>query len=326
MTLFRALKAVLLCLGLLTSAGAGAQAQANGKPITIVVPFPPGAGPDLVARTIGEKLAARLNRAVVVENKPGAGGLVGATQVARAPADGATLLLAPNTLVISPHVLAPGAAGGIDVLKELAPVAPLGTTPMLLVAHPQAGVRDVAGLLTAAKAKPGLAFGSAGNGSPMHFAGALLMRSAGLNLLHVPYRGVAPSVTAAIGGEVPLLFVALGGVTQHLQSGKLVPVALAEKARSPLLPDVPTFREGGVAQVEVNAWYGVFAPAGIAADAVQKLNAEINAVLQMADVKARLGGAGIELNGGTPQALGAMANADFERYGRVARELGIRAD
>jgi tripartite-type tricarboxylate transporter receptor subunit TctC len=262
---------------------------------------------------------------VIVDNKPGVGGLAGASAVARAKPDGSTLLLAPNTLVISPHVLPAGAGAGLDVLKDLVPIVTVATTPMLLVANPQAGIRNVEQLLAAGR-KGELNYGTAGNGSPMHFAGAMLARASGLKLVHVPYRGVAPSVVATMGGEVPLLFVALGGVASQIKAGKLVPVAFVESRRSALLPDVPTLAEGGIQGVDVHAWYGLFAGAGTPAEAVARLNGEVNAVLKLPDVREKLEAAGIELAGGTPQALGAAVAADYQRYGRIARELQIRAD
>lgn len=299
---------------------------AQNKPVTtLTVPFPPGAGPDIAARLIGEKLAERLGHTVVVENKPGAGALIGAAAVARATADGTQLLLTPNTLVISPHVL-PKGPNSIDPTRDLVPVSPLGITPMILVANPKLGVHNLGELLALLKKQPDLQWGSAGNGSPMHFAGAMLNRALGAQMLHVPYRGVAPSVTAVLGGEILLLFTGLGGSLQHLKSGKLLALAVAERRRSRLLPEVPTFAERGVAGVEVNAWYGLFAPAATPAAAVARLNTEVNAVLAMPEVRSRLEAAGIEVDGGPAQELTDWVRADFERYGRIARELQIKAD
>ena len=313
----------LACLSLL-AAGAWAQTFPS-KQVTLVVPFPPGGGPDVAARVIAEKLAPRLGQAVVVENRPGAGALLGASFVAKAAPDGHTLLLTPNTMAISPHVLAPGAGGGIDVNRDLLPVIAPATTPLVLVASPSLGVSNLKGLLEQAR-KGGLAYGSPGNGSPMHFAGEMFKRSAAVDMMHVPYRGVAPSLNAALAGEVKLLYTGVGGALQHIKAGKLVPLALTEKARSALLPDVPTATEQGVANVEVNAWYGVFAPAGTPAAVVQRINQEINAVIRLPDVRERLLGAGVEPLGGTPQVLADFMKADTQRYGQLARELGIKAD
>ncbi len=304
----------------------GAWAQAfPSKQVTLVVPFPPGGGPDVAARVIAEKLAPRLGQPVVVDNKPGAGALLGASFVAKAAPDGHTLLLTPNTMAISPHVLPPGAGGGVDVNKDLLPVIAPATTPLVLVASPSLGVNNLKGLLEQAR-KGGLAYGSPGNGSPMHFAGEMFKRSAGVDLLHVPYKGVAPSLNAALAGEVKLLYTGVGGALQHIKAGKLVPLALTEKSRSTLLPDVPTATEQGVGQVEVNAWYGVFAPAATPAAVVQRINQEINAVIKLPDVRERLLGAGVEPLGGPPQVLADFMKADTQRYGQLARELGVKAD
>jgi tripartite-type tricarboxylate transporter receptor subunit TctC len=319
--------AVLLAASIVALAPTFATAQPAGKQITIVVPFPPGAGPDIAARVMGEKLATRLARAVVVENRPGVGGLVGAGAVAKATPDGSTLLLSPNTLVISPHVLPKGAGGGLDVMKDLLPVVMPATTPMLMIANPALGAATVEQVVALAKSsKPELAWGSAGNGSPMHFAGAMFGEAIGAKLSHVPYRGSAPLVTATIGGEIKLGFVGLGGVSQHLAAGKLVAIAVAEKARTPLLPNVPTFTERGVKGVEVNAWYGIFAAAGTPPATVASLNEAFNEVLKLPDLRERLGNAGLEMRGGKPQDLGEVMRADDARYGRIARELKISAD
>jgi len=275
---------------------------------------------------LADKLAPKLGQAVVVENRPGAGALLGASAVARAAPDGHTLLLTPNTMVISPHVLAPGAGGGVDVHKDLVPVISPATTPMVLVANPQLGVTTLKGALDAARKSPGLPYGSPGNGSPMHFAGEMLKRSAQVDLLHVPYRGVGPSITAALSGEVKMLFTGLGGAVPHIKAGKLVPLALTESKRSALLPDLPTATEQGVAGVEVNAWYGVFAPTGTPAAVVARLNREFNDVLQLADVREKLNGAGLDVLGGTPQVLADFMKADNERYGKLAKELNIKVD
>lgn len=320
---------VARCLGLAAALIVSAAPHAQGfpaRPVTIVVPFPPGAGPDFAARAIGEKLSPRIGQPVIVENRPGVGGFVGANAVAKAPADGHTLLLTPNTLMIAPHILPKGAGGGLNVLADLVPVGPVGSTPMLLVANPQLGVKSAQELVALAKKSPGLAYASAGNGSPMHIAGELLKKSAGIDLLHVPYKGVAPAVTDTLGGQVKVLFVALGGVSQHIKSGKLVPLAVVEQKRTPLLPEVPTLAELGYKDVVVDAWYGVLAPKGTPDAVIAKLNDELNAVLAMPELKERLAGAGIEARGGTAAQLGAQMRDDHARYGRIVKEFGIQAD
>ena len=317
----------LLGVSLLIALPLQVQAQAfPGKTVTIVVPFPAGGGPDLAARVLAEKLAPRFGHPVVVENRPGAGALLGASAVARSTPDGHTLLLTPNTMVISPHVLAPGAGSGVDVHKDLVPVIAPATTPIVLVASPQLGATTLKAAIEAARKSPGIPYGSAGNGSPMHFAGEMLKRSAQVDLLHVPYRGVAPSITGALSGEVKLLYVGLGGAVPHIKAGKLVPLAVTEKARSTLLPSVPTATEQGFPNVEVNAWYGVFAPAGTSAATITRINQEINEVLKMPKVREKFTGAGLEVLGGTAQLLADFMKADNQRYGSLAKELNIKAD
>lgn len=296
------------------------------KNVSLVVPFPPGGGPDLVARVFAEKLAAKWGKPVVVENRPGAGALLGAQAVAKSPADGHTLLLTTNTIVISPHVLAAGAGGGVDVHADLIPVVAPATTPMALLVNPALNVKDLPSALALARKQAGMPYGSAGNGSPMHFAGEMLKRAANVDLLHVPYKGVTPSVMAALGGEVKFLFVGLGGALPHIKAGKLIPLAVTEKNRSPLLPDVPTAAEQGVRGVEVNAWYGVFAPAGTAEPVRAKINADINEVLKLAEVHDKLAAAGLDVLGGPAQVLGEFMKADRQRYGQLAKELNIKAD
>jgi len=296
------------------------------KTITIVVPYPPGGGPDLVARVRADKLAPRLGQAVVVDNKPGAGGLLGASGVAKSAADGHTLLMSPNTLVIAPHVLPKGAGAGLDVQKDLVPVVAPVTTPMVLVANPSLGVSDLAQLIALARKQPGLAYASTGNGSPMHFAGEMFKKSTGVDLLHVPYRGTGPALTAVLGGEVKLLYVGLGGAAAQIKAGKLVPLAVTEKSRAQMFPQLATAGEQGVKGVEVNAWFGLFAPAGTPAGVITRLNREVNEVLKLSDVREKLTQAGLELLGGSAQLLAGFMQEDDLRYGNIARELGLKAD
>ncbi len=297
------------------------------RQITLVVPFPPGGGPDLFGRILADRLPPRLGQPVIVENKPGVGGIAGAYLVAKAQPDGHTLLIAPNTIAIAPHLLPKGAGVGVDVIADLAPVIMPASTPMLLVVHPDLGVRSVDELIAYAKRNPGQPYASAGTGSPMHIGGELFKKAAGVDLFHVPYKGVAPSVAAALSGQVKILFTAAGGgVSPHLRAGKLRAIAVTEKRRTPLLPDVPTLTELGYPGVEVDAWYGVLAPAGTPAPVIARLNREINAILELPEVRERLNTAGIDVRGGTPEAFGAEMREDYARYGRIVQELGIKAD
>jgi tripartite-type tricarboxylate transporter receptor subunit TctC len=297
------------------------------RTVTLVVPFPPGGGPDLFGRILSERLPPRLGQPVIVDNRPGVGGLAGAAVVAKAPPDGHTLLIAPNTIAIAPHILPKGAAGGVDVMNDLAPVIMPASTPMLLVVHPDLGAKSVAELVAVAKKSPGLAYATAGTGSPMHIGGELFRRAAGVDIFHVPYKGVAPSVAAALAGEPKVLFTSLGGsVAQHIRAGKLNVIAVIEKRRTPLLKDIPTMAELGYKGVEVDAWYGMFVPTGTPAPVIARLNREINEVLAMPDMRERLNAAGIDVRGGTPEQLGAEMRDDHARYGRIVQEFGIKAD
>jgi tripartite-type tricarboxylate transporter receptor subunit TctC len=320
------MKRAALCALLCLSASAFAQAWPT-KQMVLVVPFPPGGGPDLFARILSEKIPPRVGQPMIVENRPGVGGLAGANQVAKSAPDGHSFLVAPNTIAIAPHLLAKGAGGGVDVMKDLVPVVMPAATPMMLVVNPQLGVNSVAELVALAKKKPGLPYASAGNGSPMHIAGELFRQAAGVDLQHIPFTGVAPSVTAALGGQVEVLFVAYGGgIAQHIKAGKLRLLAVTEKRRSSLLPDVPTMGELGYKGVETDAWYGVLAPAGTPAAVIGRMNQEVNAVIAMPDVRARMNTAGIDVRGGTPEAFGTEMRDDHARYGRIVREFNIRAD
>ena len=297
------------------------------RTVTLMVPFPPGGGPDLFGRILAERLPPKLGQAVIVENRPGVGGLAGANAVAKAAPDGHTILIAPNTIAIAPHILPKGAGGGVDVMNDLVPIVMPCATPMLLVVHPDLGVNSVAELVELAKRSKGLAYATAGTGSPMHIGGELFKRAAGVDIFHVPYKGVAPSVAAALSGEVKILFTALGGsVAPHLRAGKLKVIAVTEKRRTALLKDVPTMAELGYKGVEVDAWYGVLAPAGTPAPVIARLNREINEVLAVPEVRERLNVAGIDVRGGSAEALGAEMRDDHARYGRIVQEFGIKAD
>ena len=295
------------------------------RPVTIVVPYPAGGGPDLLARVLCEKLGARRGQPFIVDNRPGASGMLGAGMVSRASADGYTLLLSPSTLVISPHVL-PQGAGGVDVMRDLVPIVAPAVTPMVMLASPQLGVKDVQQVLAYARKNPGLAYATPGNGSPMHFAGEMFKEAAHIDMLHVPYRGAAPSITAVLGGEVQLAFSGLGAATPQIRAGKLVPLALTEKARSPLAPQIATAGEQGLPGVEINAWFGLFAPKATPPAVNGRLNKEINEILALPDVREKLGNTGIEPRGGTAAQHAQGMKEDNERYGRIARQLSIKAD
>jgi tripartite-type tricarboxylate transporter receptor subunit TctC len=313
-----------LALGAAASAlGLAAPASAYPtKAITIIVPFPAGAGPDVMARMIAERLGPVLKETITVENRPGASGMVGATAVARAPADGHTLLLTPNTLFIAPHLMPAGAKPPVDVIADFVPVIMPSQTTMLMVANPKLGVKNAKEFAELAKTKP-MNYASSGNGSVLHIAGALFANSSGAKLTHVPYRGIAPAVTDVIAGHVEVTFSGIGPVRQHIASGALVALAVVEPARSAAMPDLQTAVEQGFKDVAVGGWYAVLAPKGTPQPVVDRLNKEINAILAVPEFKQRVEQAGELILGGTPEVLATRVKADFDRYGEIVRRLNI---
>ena len=303
-----------------------AQAQAYPhKPVTIVVAYPAGGDTDALARLLGEKLSARIGQSVLVDNRAGASGTIGSSYVAKAPADGYTLLLAPNTFAMAQLVLKLGAGHGYDVLNGFTPVIEVGSTSLFLVAGPGAGVRTLKEAVSASQGRS-LGYATPGNGSPMHFLGEMVRRATGARFESIPYKGVAPAVTDVVGGHVPFTYSTLGSIAPYLPGGKLVALAVADAQRTPRAPDVPTLAELGYKDVELTAWYGLFGPRNMPADVVRLLNTHLNEVLKMPDVVARMATLGTVPVGGPPQRLGKTNASDFERFGRLVKELGIQSD
>lgn len=301
-------------------------AQYPSKPVTIVVTVPPGSSTDLMARILADHLTTRLKQRFVVENRPGASGLIAAGAVARAAPDGYTLAVAPSTLYIAPHVLPKGAAGGVDVVRDLTAIVRTASSPMVLLVNPQLGVKSVAELIAHAKATPGLAYATSGNGSPMHIAGELFGRSTGVSLTHVPYKGVMPAVQDTIAGQVKVAFSALGGITQFIQAGRIVPLAVVGD-RTALLPNLPTLQEAGVKGTGINSpWFPLLAPAATPGEVIAKLNAETNAILQIPEVRERLLAAGVEPLGSTPDDAQRLARDEYQRLGKIVADFGIKGE
>lgn len=305
---------------------AAAQEWAPSKALTIVVPVPPGSSTDMLARILAERLPAALGQPVVVTNRPGASGLIGAGAVARSDADGHTLLLSASTLLGAPHVLPKGAGGGVDVVKDLSPVARTASSPLVILANPQLGVKTPADLVAYLKKHPGLPYASSGNGSPQHIAGQLFMKATDTEMTHVPYKGVMPAVVDTVSGQIKLAFGALGGVGQYIEGGQLVALAVAERQRTPLLPNVPTLTESGIRGVEMNVFFPVFVAAGTPAAAVERLNREINQVMRAPDVKEKMRGAGVDTSGSSVQEAVQAVREEYDRYARVVAEFGIKGE
>jgi tripartite-type tricarboxylate transporter receptor subunit TctC len=296
------------------------------KPITIIVSYPPGGDTDAIARLFAEKLSQRLNQPVVIDNRPGAGGTIGNGYVGRAAPDGYTLLFTPNPFTTAPMVMGLTAANSYDVLNGFEPIIKTATQPLLLVASANAGFKTVPDMVTAAKSGKPLSYGSPGAGSPMHFLGEWLNRSAGTKIAHVPYRGVGPEVNDVVAGHVPTAWVTIGAISQYMSQGKVVPLAIGDAQRSKLAPNVPTLAELGYHDVVVGSWNGFFAPKGTPAAIVALLNTQLNEILKQPEVVARLATFGAEPVGGAPELLGKTNANEYAVMSRLVKDLNISAN
>ncbi len=299
-----------------------ALAQA-ARPLTIVVAYPAGGDTDAMARLYAERLSPRIGRPVVVENRAGASGTIGSVHVARSQPDGGTILFAPNTFAIAPHVLRRGA--NYDPVADFTPIIMTGTSPLLLVATPASGIRTVADVVAQARDGRLHNYGSPGSGSPMNILAEMFNRAAGIRLAEVAYRGTAPAITDLLAGVLRVAYTTPGAVTEQLRAGTLVPIAVSERGRSPILPEVPSLVEAGY-EVEIGAWWGVFGPRGLPPALARTMGEQMDAVLGTPEVTERMRVMGVVTGGGGPERLEAMNRADFERFGRLVRELGIQAD
>ena len=304
---------------------AAARADYPDKPIRLVVPFAPGGVTDTSGRVVAEALGKRLGQSIVVENKAGASGNIGTQSVAAAAPDGYTLVLGfDGTLVINPHVFA---NFPIDVEKDLAPVGKIGDATLILVAHPSFPAKTLGELVEYSKKQPnGLSYGTSGVGGTPHIAGELLRQRTGANLTHIPYKGGGPAMTDALGGNIPLVYTAVAGAVQHVKSGRLVAIAVSSSKRAPSLPDVPTFIESGIPDFEASSWVAVLAPAGTPRTVINRLNRELNAVLNDPPIVEKLAALGIVATPGSPQQLADQIHADLAKYGQVVKAAGIKAE
>lgn len=305
-----------------------ALAQGNwptGKAVTYVVPFPPGGNTDTLARVIAQPLGTALGTPVVIDNKPGAGGSVGSTFVARAPADGYTILGG----TISSHSINVSLYSKLDYdpLKSFTPVAMLGSGPLVLVVPASSPYKTLNDVLAASKAKSGgLSSASPGNGTSPHMALELLAYQSGVKFTHVPYKGSGPAVQDVVGGQVDMMFDTTLIVGPHIQSGKLRPIAVSSSKRVESLPDVPTIAEAGQKGFDVGSWQAVFAPAGTPKPVVDRLHAEIMKIVATPDVQARLKGFGMVPSSMTPAELGEYQKAEVSKWAQVIKAAGIKAD
>ena len=318
------MKRILLVLLALLSPGLAVAQAYPSKPLRMVVTFAAGGGADFVARALAPKLGDLLGQPVLVDNRPGANGALGADIVAKAAPDGYTLLLgAAGTMVVAPHL---GANMPFDTFKDLAPVSLIAISPFVVTLHPSVQANSIRELIALAKANPGkINYGTSGTGGSPQLATELFNSMAGVKLVHVPYKGLAPALTDLMGGQIQVVFADVGLVKGHIAGGKLKGLAVTSAVRTSVMPDMPTVAEAGVPGYAAGTWYGVLAPAGTPADIVSRLNAETRKALANADVRAAFASQGVDPAGDTAEQFAGFMREEFAKWGKVIREAGIKA-
>ena len=314
-----------LVLSLLALTSAPAHAEFPDRPIKIVVPYPPGGTTDLLARAIAPRLAERLAQPVVVENRAGAGGVIGSLAVAKAAPDGHTLVFG----TIASHAILPvlQKPAPYDALKDFAPVTLVAHTPNVLIANLAAPIRSVAELLALARAKPGsLNFGSTSLGGSPHMSGELLKSMARLDMVHVPYKGGGPMLIDLMGGQIPIAFDNLPSSMTHIRAGKIRALAITTAKRWPGAPEIPTLAEAGVPGYESAAWFGLLAPAGTPAATLALLQRHVAAILRQPEIEAQFLQQGAEAVGNTPEEFGKLIAADLQKWARVVEATGVKLE
>ncbi|MCC2974384.1 tripartite tricarboxylate transporter substrate binding protein [Massilia sp. IC2-476] len=303
-------------------------ALAQGWPsstVTVVVPWPPGGPSDIAARPMAKGLTQGLGQSFVIDNRAGGGGNIGTAAVTRAKPDGTTLLITSSApIVINPSLYK---NMNFDPLKDLAPVTNLLRVPLVLVAHPSVPAKNLKELMAYIQSKKGqFSYGSSGNGTPQHLTSELFASVTKLEMTHVPYKGSAPAISDLLGGHIPVMFDSTIAIMPHIKSGKVKPIAISSAKRSPLLPDVPTFAEAGLPQIESYAWYGMFAPAKTPKDVVAKINAEAIKVMKQPEFQKVLADTGSDFVGDTPENFGKFVAAEHARWGKVVKQSGATVD
>ena len=306
------------------SAGQVAPANYPVKPIRMVVPFAPGGGTDVIARYLAARMSDSLKRQIVVDNRAGANGIVGSENVARAPADGYTLLF-----VSSPHSVNPGLYAKLpyDTVRDFAPVSMAATSPYVLVVHVSLPARNIQELIALAKARPGqIDYGSGGSGSSAHLAAELFNQMAGIKLREIPYKGAGPALTAVLSGQVAVIFGNALTVKPHIQSGRLRALGIASPKRSASAPDLPTIAESGVPGYSADAVLGLLAPARTPRAVVELLNAEVHKAMRAADMAEAMKSVGVEVALSTPEEFGQLIESEIQRWGKVVRALKLKVE
>lgn len=317
----------LLAATILASVGVIGAAHAQSypsKPITLIVPYPAGGANDMLGRLIGQKMSEKLGQQFIVENKPGAGTLIGATIVTKAAPDGYTLLVggfASNS--VSPLLF----KAEYDPIKDFEPIGMFGTAPTVIITYPDSPYKTIKDVVDAAKKKPGeIMYGSSGNGSPLHMSGEMFTSQAGVQMTHVPYKGGSAHILDLIGKRLDVIFDTSTNSTPLIKGGKVRPIAVSSKTRLPDFPDVPTLTEAGYPDFSVNGWYALYAPAKTPAPIVEKLSAELQKVLLMPEVIEKLRGVGVTPGTGKADELAKYAPAELEKYRKLIKDANIKAD
>jgi tripartite-type tricarboxylate transporter receptor subunit TctC len=314
----------LLPIALVISPLACAQGY-PAKPIRIIVSYPAGGANDIVARVVGQKLNELLGVTIVVDNRSGAGGTIGADVAAKAPADGYTLLMAAGA-----HTLAPSLYSKLpyDIARDFAPVSISAKSTYLLVVHPSVPASSVKQLIAIARAKPGgLNYASSGIGAPPHLAGEMFNTLAKVQLTHVAYKGDTPALADLLGGHVDLAFIAVSATAAHIKAGKLRALAVTSAQRTPVMPDLPTVAEaGGLPEFDISTWWGLLAPAGTAADTISRLSTAMARIAAMPDIKTRFSELGVEAASDTPDRFSAFIKAEIQKFAKLAKLAGVKPE
>ena len=317
--------AALMSSSVLGGAAAAAAADYPTKPIRFVVPFPAGGPADILARLIGKEMSESVKQSVVVENQPGAGGNIGTAKAANAAADGYTVLMG----FVGTHAINTTLYKNLtfDPIRDFVAVAPISTVTIALVAHPDVGVKSVPELIAKAKQSPGtLSFASPGSGTPHHLAGEMFKSMAGVDMMHVPYKGAVPALTDLIGGRTSIMFTSVPPALAHIQQGKLVPLAVTSASRAAIDPNLPTLIEAGLPGFEVENWYGAFVPTGTPPDVVAKLNQEIGRIMREPTIQAALRVQGAEAMHGSPEEFAAYVKAENVKWADIIKQSGATVD
>lgn len=305
-------------------------AQANlypqaGRPVKIVVPYPSGGGSDAMARLVAAKLTESLGGSFIVENRVGASGNIGLAQVAKAPADGYTLIMMPNNLAINPPLFG---KVDYDAVKDFSPILLVGTSPVSITANAKAPFKTLEEMMLFARRNPGkLSYASCGNGTPQHLAAELFISMTNIEMTHIPYKGCSQALPDVISGTVPLAFSTIANAAPHVQSGALLDIAVTTRKRSSFVPNIPSVSEfQGLKDYDIDVWFGLLAPSGTPVQIIQRINAAVNAALKTEDVKQRLARTNFEALGGTPEQFAEVLQKDIARYTKIIRDAQIKVD